>query len=192
MGTGHGHVRVGYFAGLNSLYSDMELRLMLNPFAPVVDDFISANFVDFGDGRPGLGTPGTVPGFYNRTIGGIVQPGRLFGTITGLQPNGDAPNFPYLENGVPVGSQIFLLIYNAPTPETSTEMGIFSASQWTMPANSFVSIHINTVHVDTVQEVYRGILGQDFLMLGGVIPEPGSAGFMLMALGGLTLRRRRR
>ena len=71
-------------------------------------------------------------------------------------------------------------------------MGIFSANQWTMPANSSVNLNINTVHVDTAQEVYRGILGQGFLMLGGVIPEPGSAGFMLMALGGLTPRRRRR
>ena len=87
--------------------------------------------------------------------------------------------------------QIFLIIYNARTPEESTEMGIFSTSQWTMPANSSVNLNINTVHVDTAQEVYRGSLGS-LVLAPLLIPEPRSAGVMLMALGGLTPRRRRR
>ena len=187
MPDGSGLVRIGYFLNFDPLDPGFFARLACPP-GPLLS-YINSNFVPLGEGSPALGSVVGLPlGFTTRTVNGISQPGRLFGTITGVTPTAAPPNT--LEpGGVPAGSRLFLLIFDQATPGMSTAFGLYSATTWLMPSNPSFNFPLATPAVDTYPEVFLGNLG---LTLSVCIPEPGTATLSLAAAGAWLSRRRSR
>ncbi len=188
-------VRLGYFSGFGTTWPEAALHGILGGDPAEALGFINDYFVPLGEGGPGLGTtsPGSYPAFRIRTINGSPMPGRLTGFVSNVTSVSAPPN-EEVSGGVPAGSRLFMIVGDGPTPEMSTEFGIFSATTWLMPAVPMNSMVLNTVQVDTTEEVYRGMLsggGNAFaLHLTPVIPEPGVSA-LAVAAGALLARRRR-
>ena len=173
-------IRVGYFT---SLAPTVIAKLSSPDKDTVYAEINSSNFVELGTGG-NFGTPRAtgLPRLTTRTINGIANTtGRLTGSIETVKPGA---------GGIPSGTQLFLLIYNATTTGAATELGIFSSDDatWKMPSDDLADATLNTVFVNTPGEVYRGSLGS--LRLAPLIPEP-STSILAFGAGALALRRRR-
>ena len=188
-------VRLGYFNGYGTAWPEEAMHGILGGDPAVARGFINIYFVPLGEGGPGRGTtsPTSRPTFRLRTVNGSPMPGRLAGSVSNVIPVSGPPNGE-VSDGVPAGSRLFMIVGNGPTPELSTEFGIFSATTWLMPTLTTGAMVLNTVQVDSTEEVYRGLLsgsGNAFsLHLTPVIPEPGAAALALAA-GTLLAGRRR-
>jgi len=183
-------VRVGYFA--REFLSDELFRDLLSSSAPLVHDYIDQEFVPFGEAPSNLGTanPGNPPAIRPRPVMGVLEPARLGGNILSIPITSEPPDSLFLGSGVPAGSRLFILVYDAATPWMSTELGIFSAINWRMPNNPIQSMILSTVDVNTPDEVFRGQLGS--LHLAPLnLPEPACAVYTLSLLAGGLIRRRR-
>ena len=168
-------VRVGFFRGLNTEG--------LNGSDALAS--IAANFVPLGEaGSPaGYGTSGANTIAFNDTthsIGGGIND-ISFGTGTA---NTEAAG------ALSRGTRLFLLIYDSKT--APTELGVFSATNWNVPASTLVNTaNLTLTGVDTAGEVYRGSLGSLVLSPLVPIPEPSTGLLGLLAGLGLIARRRR-
>jgi hypothetical protein len=186
-----GYLRIGYFNSAlvgQNWASNLRSDILSN-----VNDAMLA-FVPLGEsaGAPmgtGIGTA-TGPRYANRTINGVAETGRLAGQITNVSSTTGAPNS-ISGSGVPAGTRIFLLAYSGGDAALGIEeeFGVFSADTWVMPADSGLNLQLNTTAVDTEGEIYRGSFGS--LRLAGFIPEPSSALSVILAVAGISLRRRR-
>jgi hypothetical protein len=184
-------VRMGYFAGFDGS-NDAVLTAALASEDPAILNQALNRFVPMGENFEDNINLGTVtatglPRITPRTINSVASQGRLAGQVANATVASGAPNS-LTSAGVPAGTRIFLLVYNAPSA-TATELGIFSASTWTMPSDNLISPTLNTVAVDTEAEVYRGFLNASELRLAP-IPEPSVAVLALFGFG-LGVRRRR-
>jgi hypothetical protein len=184
-------VRMGYFSGFDGS-NDALLSAALASEDPAVLDAALGRFVPMGENFGGNVNLGTVtatglPRITPRTINSVASQGRLAGQVSNATVTSGAPNS-ITSSGVPSGTRIFLLVYNAPVG-TATQLGILSASSWTMPTDNLINPVLNTVDVDTVAEVYRGTLNGSELRLA-LIPEPSVSLLALVGVG-FGLRRRR-
>jgi hypothetical protein len=184
-------VRMGYFSGFDGS-NDAALTAALASEDPTVLSGALSRFVPMGENFGGNANLGTVtstglPRITPRTINTVSYQGRLAGQVSNAIVASAAPNS-ISPSGVPSGTRIFLLVYNAPIA-TASQLGIFSSTAWTMPADNLINPALNTVDVDAAAEVYRGSLNGSELRLA-VIPEP-SATLLALVGAGFALRRRR-
>lgn len=94
------------------------------------------------------------------------------------------------DGGLVRGTRIFLVAYNGGSLESATDMGIFSASTWTLSTSAAVNtLSMSLTQVDLSTEVYRGALGS--LVMAPIVPEPSTSLMALFAGMGLIARRRR-
>lgn len=199
--NGSALIRIGYFKGFTTAGQNTALRTALGNLSTkeTVYSAIQTSFVPLGEGLDSdLGSipaAGSQPRLATRTINGVTgQTGRLIGGIANINPNSDAEaSFPTGPNpvitGVPAGTRIFMIAYNTLDPNTATEIGIYSATTWTMPSSASASLQLNTTAIDENAEVLHGRIGS--LHLGGFVPEPSTSLMALLAGMGLIARRRR-
>jgi hypothetical protein len=94
--------------------------------------------------------------------------------------------------GVARGTKVFMFLYNAQSLDTSGagfEYGLYSASNWLIPATGTANASIQLQHVDTNSEVFYGSLGS--LRTAVPVPEPTAVTFGLAVMGMALVRRRR-
>jgi hypothetical protein len=94
--------------------------------------------------------------------------------------------------GVARGTKVFMFLYNAQSLDTSGagfEYGLYSASNWLIPATGTANAAIQLQHVDTNSEVFYGSLGS--LRTAVPVPEPTAVTFGLAVMGMALVRRRR-
>ena len=188
-------IRLGYFSGFDGT-NDPALSNALASTDPATFATAMARFIPFGEGYGGdadLGvlTAGTTsqPRVTPRTVNLITNvPGRLAGSVTAVNAVGGTANS-INANGAPFGTRIFMLVYNAPVA-SATELGIFSATSWTMPTDNLINPTFNTVDVDATAEIFRGSASGSELRLALIVPEPSAAMLGLAGLGLLVRRRR--
>jgi len=104
--------------------------------------------------------------------------GNIFAQITGVSAS-------YYGGG----TQLYLWVFNAADPSSSTEWGIFSSSNvvWDFPNDDLGSSSLSTMDVDNV---IVGSTGAGSLLLAP-IPEPSVSLLALFASAGFVFRRRR-
>jgi hypothetical protein len=194
MADGSGLIRIGYFntsAQSASWPTDLQsnnlekVRSALQSFIPLGENAATPNLGNINADSP--------PRFTTRAIGGILQPGRLAGSITGVNPVIATPNS-INAAGVPAGSRIFMLVYsdNDPGFLNHKYFGVFSADFWLMPDDPSLPLQLNTTDVDTPAEIFRGVAGNHTLQITPTNPPEPSTGMMLLACGFLAFLRRRR
>ncbi len=203
LANGSALIRIGYFTGFVTNPVGVEQTAAKATLVTALSSGVQAtvyaavnnNFVPLGEGLDSdlgpIPAAGSQARLAQRTISGVSQPGRLIGGVSGVNPNTD-PEATRANpiTGVPAGTRIFILAYNALDPNNATEMGIYSATSWLMPASAAATLQLNTTVVDTPGEILMGRNGS--LHLGAFVPEP-SAGIMGLLAGlGLIVRRRRR
>jgi len=183
-------IRVGFFTNLAAV----DFATQLADPTPGILNTIATNFIPLGEpsSAAGYGTPA------GNSIDAVPVPGAVDGSMTLGGAVNDATFVPGTANtvvagGVPRGTRLFLLIYDS--QQNPTELGIFSATNWLVPASSLVNTANLTltgvdVNVDgATDEVFRGNLAGALIL--APIPEP-SAGLLAMAASlGLMLRRKR-
>ena len=190
LGNGLATIRLGYFSG------GMDTNLanaLSNPDKAIVTAAIAGRFVPLGEGGPptlGTSAPASAPRINQRTVAGSSQAGRLLGQVTLVTPTAGAANA-IDAGGVPAGTRLYLMVYNDAVAASATELGIFSADTWLMPANNLSNLTMNSVDVNTDLEVFRGARGSLILAPLTVIPEPSTGIMALLAGLGLIARRRR-
>jgi hypothetical protein len=194
LANGAARIRIGFFAG--GLSSEVAAALGNTSQRADVLSAISNNFVPLGEGVAaplGTQTVAAGPRIGQRTVNTVSQAGRLLGQVTGVTPTGDAANSfnPGNVTGVGAGTRLYVLIYDNADISLATELGIFSATSWTMPANNLSNLTMNTVDVNTPAELIRGRSGSLILAGFPVIPEPSTGIMALIAGLGLISRRRR-
>ena len=94
--------------------------------------------------------------------------------------------------GVARGTKVFMFLYNSQSLDTSGagfEYGLYSASNWLIPATGAANTSIQLQHVDTNSEVFYGSLGS--LRTAVPVPEPTAVTFGLAVIGLALVRRRR-
>lgn len=143
-----------------------------------------ARFVPLGLGVAGLGS--------NIAANQRVNPanGRLANTMTSVTYLDGAANAAS-SGGINRGTRLFMILLNqeSTTQTLSTEFGLFSATNWLIPATGSANITLSLKDVDTAGEVFQGGLGS--LVLAPTIPEASSTALALLAGLGLMSRRRR-
>jgi hypothetical protein len=190
-------IRIGYFRGFTTAGNNAVLMAELSSgLRPVVYNAIQRDFIPLGEGLdPDLGpvpAATAAPRISDRIINGTSQPGRLSGGVTGVTPNTDPEASVAVPiTGVPAGTRIFILAYNTLTENAATEMGIYSATTWTMPASASAVLGLNTTGVDSAAETIRGRFSPTALNLVAFIPEPSTGLMAVFAALGLMARRRR-
>jgi hypothetical protein len=200
--NGTGLVRVGYFLNFDApeFASSLQIAFCPPPSGPQgkpgwhdLVNLINTSFVPLGEGQAGLGTVIIQPGFATRTINGFSQPSRLTGAIADVAVSPAPPHTLDPGHGVPAGSRLFLMIFDGPAMESSTQMGLYSATSWVMPANPTVNRALLTTDIDAPEEIYIGSSAHqdnlDPLVLGICIPEPDGA-VLFLIIAALWLARR--
>lgn len=190
---------VGFFAGFLDTAAD---RLALSDATNGIRSYVSQKFVPLGQpssplwadkgvastnfgtaGTVGVTLNGTVPNQYISASGSINNTALVFaaGTANAL-----------VVDGVTRGTRLFLLVYNSADPATATELGIYSATTWVVPAaGTTASLPLASIdNATAAYEVYRGGLGS--LILAPIIPVPEPATGLLTLIVGLGLIGRRR
>jgi hypothetical protein len=193
LASGSGSVRLGFFPTMTPSEVGTLFRSFTTP--QQVANGIQTNFVPLGEGLdPDLGAPGgtggaSPPRFATRAINGVAGvTGRLAGSVINVTPVPGAWN-PANITGVPAGTRLYMLIYDAAVALNSNQFGIFSADTWLMPSDTLVNPTLNTVDVGA-SEVFLGSSAAGSLRLS-VVPEPSASLMAVLASLGLVARRRR-
>jgi hypothetical protein len=179
---------VGFFRGF---VDDETTRTALSGTGTALTNYIQTNFVPLGSpaavgDATGFGATSTV------AVGLVSGATSVSGGVTGASlvfASGTANAFS--PGGVNRGTRMFLLVYDAPTSAEATQLGIFSATNWTVPTttSSIMSMTLNSI--DSQAEVFRGKLGSLILAPINPVPEASSSALALLAGLGLMSRRRR-
>ena len=158
-------------------------------------DFIAQNFVPIGrlGSDPDHGTNSVANPVSLRPHPTVVGGSTSAGTIensTWLTSGGAIVANSYQDGGLVRGTRIFMFAYAGTSLETASDLGIYSASTWALPASAAVNtLSMALTQVDLATEVYRGSLGS--LVLAPIVPEPSSSLMALIAGLGMIARRRR-
>jgi hypothetical protein len=187
-------VQVGFFKGWTS--SQTQIDSLSDADKADVYSYISGNFVPLGaPGAPIFASNaiasagyGDINTFGIGTVGAAAVP-TATGGATGVTLTSNPANS-LSAGGLARGTRLFLLIYNAPTADAATELGVFSASTWTVGATA-TNVSLATTSIDTAAEAYRGAIGSLRLAPLNVVPEPSTSLMALLAGMGLVARRRR-
>jgi hypothetical protein len=165
---------LGYFVGYNA---EIEGTLQA---ASGADILALANdpskFVPLGFGVSGLGANISA----NQRIGATGRVANSMSGVTYLDGTANASAV----GGINRGTKLFLLMLNQTslTESATTELGLFSASSWVIPASGTGTTFVNLKEVDTNAEVYFGSLGSLVLGVSNPVPEPAVG---MLALGSL-------
>ncbi len=143
-----------------------------------------SRFIPLGYGTSGLGSNISAL----QQIGAVN--GRLANTMTSVTYLDGTANA-LATGGINRGTRLYMILLNQADTVVglSTELGVFSATNWTVPATGTANMLLGLKDVDTNGEVFYGSLGS--LNLNAVIPEPSVSGMALLAGFGLISRRRR-
>lgn len=189
--------QIGYFIGFTD---SAQQRAALADPTPGIRTYIGENFVpigaptsplwgDLGQPAANYGGQGTVDVASTGTPAYVTVTGSV--NNSALLFSGSAANT-FDGTGVPRGSRIFLLVWDNEDPSAAGELGIYSATSWTVPTTTSTTMSAPLASVDNASgayEVYRGALGS--LVLGPIVPEPSTGLLALIAGCGLISRRRR-
>ena len=134
-------IGLGSFSGFDGS-NDGELAAALASDDPTVLSGALSRFIPLGENFGGNTNLGTVtatglPRITARTINSVSYQGRLAGQVSNAVVTTGAPNS-VSPSGVPSGTRIFLLVYNAPSA-IATELGIFSSTAWVMPTDNLIN-----------------------------------------------------
>lgn len=154
--------------------------------------YLAANFVPIAaeGSNVNYGTSAAATPWGLKDVGGVTTASGTIENSNWLSSSGSAPANSEQAGGLVRGTRIFLLAYNGSSLSNATELGIFSASTWTLPASaSLNTLSMTLTQVDQASEVYRGSIGS--LVLAPVVPESSTSALALLAGLGLMSRRRR-
>jgi hypothetical protein len=178
-------VRVGYFdlsaPGVTSILQTSNNYAQINSlFTPLAEGLPGSGTVTQADPITGNPITGNQLIINNAFDGVTSDPGHIFGQIGNIS-----------SSYIPVGSDLFVWVFNNSNPLNATEWGIFSASSgWEFPSDLGTEV-LRTSEL-TPASVYRGSFNSpenEFRL--APIPEPSSA-VMVMLVGGLWAGKRRR
>jgi hypothetical protein len=171
-------VLAGYFANLGAVEATLRNGTLLDIKAVLADE---AQFKRFGDLSAESGS-GTGNATFRNVFG---ADGSISNSIDGVT-NAYSPQ----------GSQLFMVPLNAADIASSTQLAIFTASNWVMPLQDG-DLTLATANVTgNATDIYRGAFvgapdSQPVTELRLVVPEPGVVAlFGLAGLLGLLRRRR--
>jgi len=170
-------IRVGFFVGGDtaglSEASDAVLATIQSKFVPIGESTSAAGY-------------GTVAG---NSLAFNPANSSLQGAVNDVTFGSGTANTVVTGN-IARGTRLYLLIYDQKV--NPTELGIFSATNWTVPTSTLVNTaNLTLTGVDTAGEVFRGTLGSLVLAPITVVPEPTTSVMALLAGLGLISRRRR-
>ena len=183
-----GGVVLGFFKGYTTA-----MNAQLSKDGAELRSFLADNFVPLG--APGSNVnhganSAANPVSLRAIAGGGTTAAGTIENSTWAASTGAAPANSLQEGALVRGTRIFLLAYEGQSLAAATELGIFSASTWTIPAAAAVNTASFTLtQVNDAAEVYRGSLGS--LVLAPIVPEPSTTLVTLLAGLGLISRRRR-
>ena len=151
-------------------------------------------FIPFGEAASPTGY-GTASEATNdlKEISGIIRANVTYAGVNYIGNDNDVAAANTLTSGgVARGTKVFMFLYNAQSLDTSGagfEYGLYSASNWLIPATGTANAAIQLQHVDTNSEVFYGSLGS--LRTAVPVPEPTAVTFGLAVRGMAWVRRRR-
>ena len=151
-------------------------------------------FIPFGEAASPTGY-GTASEATNdlKEISGIIRANVTYAGVNYIGNDNDVAAANTLTSGgVARGTKVFMFLYNAQSLDTSGagfEYGLYSASNWLIPATGTANAAIQLQHVDTNSEVFYGSLGS--LRTAVPVPEPTAVTFGLAVMGMALVRRRR-
>jgi len=159
---------------------------------PTIRQFIAENFVPIGTQSSDVDYGNSAPSNPIRLLaggGGTTAVGTIENS-TWLAPGGPVVANSEQPGGLVRGTKIFMLAMNATDLASASDLGIYSATTWTLPASTLVNAaNLSLSVIDTAPEVFRGSIGS--LILGPIVPEPSTGLLALIAGCGLISRRRR-
>ena len=193
-GTVGDRVVIGFFRNFNAAAVRAGL---ISSDRDTVLNYIRDNFVPLGDANAPIFTANGVAqaGFGNPSTASVTL-------VSGVPvPTGGSTNVTLTSNpansltagGLARGTRMFLLVYDAPTVDEATALGVFSATDanWTVGATvTNVSLPLTQLN-DSATEAFRGAIGSLILAPLVPIPEPSVGLLSLFAALGLIARRRR-
>ena len=151
-------------------------------------------FIPFGETSSPTGY-GTASEATNdlKEISGIIRANVTYAGVNYIGNDNDVAAANTLTSGgVARGTKVFMFLYNSQSLDTSGagfEYGLYSASNWLIPATGTANASIQLQHVDTNSEVFYGSLGS--LRTAVPVPEPTAVTFGLAVMGMALVRRRR-
>ena len=151
-------------------------------------------FIPFGETASPTGY-GTASEATNdlKEISGIIRANVTYAGVNYMGNDNDVAAANTLTSGgVARGTKVFMFLYNSQSLDTSGagfEYGLYSASNWLIPATGTANASIQLQHVDTNSEVFYGSLGS--LRTAVPVPEPTAVTFGLAVIGMALVRRRR-
>lgn len=186
-----GSVMIGFFRGYASA-GDAALKASLADTNRSVLSFIQSNFVS-------IGAQGSDVDYGTQAAANLLAIKAIDATKSSISGGIENSNWisatpsvvanSVQDGGLVRGTKIFLIVSDNSDFNSSTELGVFSASSWTISTSSAVStLNMTLSQVDVAAEAYRGSIGS--LQLAAVVPEPGVSLLALASLGLLARRRR--
>ncbi|MES2466927.1 MAG: hypothetical protein V4675_06475 [Verrucomicrobiota bacterium] len=182
-------VRLGFFLNYTAALDSTLRSGNLNSL------FTGANrFIPFGEltSPTGYGTASEATNDI-KEIAGIIRASVTYQGITYIGNDNDVAAANTLTSGgVARGTKVFMFLYNSQSLDTSGtgfEYGLYSASNWLIPAAGTADASIQLQHADTSSEVFYGSLGS--LRTAVPVPEPTAVTFGIAVIGMALVRRRR-
>ena len=168
-------IRVGYFSAGNlaTFQTSNDYAALDSLFTPLAEGIVGSGTISQIDHNSNLvtGNQLVINNFFGNT-------GHIFGSIENVA-----------FGAVPIGTDLYVWVFNSATPASASEWGIFGSSLWEFPDSSTLPANESLASID-VDNFVRGqhVLPQNELRLSAV-PEPGS---LLLLVGAVAALRRRR
>jgi hypothetical protein len=182
-----GGIVIGFFRNYTAAMNPM----LADPNRSVLD-FVAQNFIP-------IGTLNSDADYGTNSVANPVSLRPIVGPPPGTTAAGTIENSTWLtaggantvqDGGLVRGTRIFVLAYDGLSLSTATDLGIYSASTWTLPTSTILNtLSMSLPQTDVLAEVYRGSIGS--LILAPVVPEPSTSLMALLAGLGMIARRRR-